>query len=58
MYQFLRQYRSTPHVYTGFTPYCLMFQREPKITTPQVFEQTANKKVEERMRQYDEKAKS
>ena len=58
MYQFLRQYRSTPHVSTGFTPYRLMFQREPKTKMPQVFEQTAEKKIEERVRQNDEKAKS
>ena len=57
MYQFLRQYRSTPHVSTGFTPYRLMFQREPKTKMPQVFEQTAEKKIEERVRQNDEKAK-
>ena len=58
MYQFLRQYRSTPHVSTGFTPYRLMFQRETKTNIPLVFEQTAEKKIEERVRQNDEKAKS
>ena len=35
-----------------------MFQREPKTKIPQVFEQTAEKKIDERVRPNDEKAKS
>ena len=58
MYQFLRQYRSTPHAVTGFTPYRLMFQREPKTKIPQITEPTIERKIDELVRQNDEKAKS
>ena len=58
MYQFLRQYRSTPHAATGFTPYRLMFQREPKTKIPQINEPTTEKKIEEMVKQNDDKAKS
>lgn len=58
MYQFLRQYRSTPHASTGFTPYRLMFQREPKTKMPQINEPNGEKKIEELVIQNDEKAKS
>ena len=58
MCQFIRQYRSTPHTSTGFTPYRLMFQREPKTKYPQISEPAAELKIDELVRQNDGKAKS
>ena len=34
--QFLRAYRCTPHVTTGFTPYRLLFARDPRTKIPEV----------------------
>ena len=36
LYKYLRQYRATPHPSTGFTPYQLMFGREPRTRLPQI----------------------
>ena len=34
MHQFLRAYRCTPHTTTGFTPYRLLFGRDPRTKMP------------------------
>jgi transposase InsO family protein len=36
LHKFLRQYRGTPHPCTGFPPYSLMFNRDPRTRLPQV----------------------
>ena len=36
MYQFLRQYRATPHTSTKFSPHRLLFGREPGTKLPRV----------------------
>lgn len=58
LYQFLRQYRATPHTATGVTPYRLMFQREAKTKIPKIYEPKAEIKIDEPVRQNDEKSKS
>ncbi|XP_052809099.1 uncharacterized protein K02A2.6-like [Mya arenaria] len=56
--KFLRQYRATPHTVSGFTPYRLMFQREPNTKLPKVYENSSEPKVDEVVRQRDERSKS
>ncbi|XP_056016904.1 uncharacterized protein K02A2.6-like [Ostrea edulis] len=52
MFQFLRQYRTTPHSSTGISPFKLMFNREAKTRLPSVpRKQTKN---DELLRQNDE----
>ncbi|XP_060569033.1 uncharacterized protein K02A2.6-like [Ruditapes philippinarum] len=36
LYDFLRQYRATPHVSTGYTPFKLMFGRDPTTRMPNI----------------------
>jgi len=36
LFKFLRMYRCTPHTTTQFTPYRLMFGREPRTKLPQI----------------------
>ena len=56
MYIFLRMYRCTPHATTGFSPYYLMFRREPKTKIPQL-QQPSSHSIDKELRQRDEKAK-
>jgi sensor c-di-GMP phosphodiesterase-like protein len=59
IFKFLRQYRGTPHTSTGYTPFQLLFGREPATTKhPQVNKPNLiNKQIEENARQNDETAK-
>lgn len=43
MFRFLRQYRAPPHVSTGYTPFRLMFQREPNTRLPEIQRQKLKK---------------
>ena len=58
LYCFLRQYRATPHTSTGFTPYRLMFKREPNTRLPQVNKTQTERQVDEIARRNDEITKS
>jgi hypothetical protein len=58
MFRFLRQYRATPHVSTGYTPFRLMFQREPNTRLPEIQSKKTEIKIDEMVRQKDERAKS
>ena len=54
LYKFLRQYRATPHTSTGYTPFQLLFGREPATKFPQVNKSNLiNKQIEENARQND-----
>jgi hypothetical protein len=56
--KFLRQYRATPHTSTGYTPFQLLFGREPATKLPQVNKPNLiNKQIEENAIQNDETAK-
>ncbi|XP_056022137.1 uncharacterized protein K02A2.6-like [Ostrea edulis] len=56
MFQFLRQYRTTPHSSTGISPFKLMFNREAKTKLPSVpRKQTKN---DELLRQNDKISKT
>ncbi|XP_069122386.1 uncharacterized protein [Argopecten irradians] len=59
LFQFLRLYRTTPHVSTGFTPYSLMFAREAKTQLPQVGRKSTrtNISTDEQVRRNDSDAK-
>ena len=58
LYKFLRQYRATPHISTGYTPFQLLFGRESATKLPQVNKPSLiNKQIEENARQNDETAK-
>ena len=67
MNQFLRVYRSTPHVTTTFTPHRLQFSRNPGTKIPEVVQQpkhlddeavrAADSKAKRKMKEYaDERA--
>ena len=53
---FLRMYRSTPHATTGFTPFFLMFGREPRTKLPQL-QKPPHLAVDGELRQRDSDAK-
>ncbi|XP_062585043.1 uncharacterized protein K02A2.6-like [Saccostrea cucullata] len=56
MFQFLRQYRTTPHSSTGISPFKLLFNRETKTKLPSIpRKQTRN---DELLRQNDEISKT
>jgi hypothetical protein len=56
--KFLRQYRATPHTSTDYTPFQLLFGREPATKLPQVNKPNLiNKQIEENAIQNDETAK-
>jgi transposase InsO family protein len=55
LFQFLRQYRSTPHSSTGTSPFKLLFNREVKTKLPSVPKRET--KNDERLRQNDEISK-
>ena len=58
LYKFFRQYRATPHISTGYTPFQLLFGRESATKLPQVNKPSLiNKQIEENARQNDETAK-
>lgn len=57
MYQFLRQYRATPHPTTGFSPYRLLFGRNAKSKLPQVDTKHSNPVVDCQARLKDTIAK-
>ena len=52
LYQFLIMYRCTEHCYTGFRPYHLMFNREPRTELPDISQQSD---LYEQVNQYDMK---
>lgn len=56
LYNFLRQYRNTPHPSTGISPFTLMFNRETRIKLPQI-PSFAHRPLYEVARQQDEHAK-
>ena len=59
LYRFLRQYRATPHTITGYTPFRLMFQREPTTRLPEVVKQTGqDKQIDVLARSNDDRSKS
>ncbi|XP_060552186.1 uncharacterized protein K02A2.6-like [Ruditapes philippinarum] len=58
MFRFLRQYRSTPHTSTGYTPFRLLFQREPRTRLPDIGTSKPETKIDEQIRQNDARAKA
>ena len=57
MFNFLRQYRTTPHTSTGATPFKLLFGRESRTKLPTVLN-NERQKFDELARQNDEQAKT
>ena len=57
MYQFLRQYRTTPHSSTGVTPFKLLFGRETNTKLPSIWK-AKRLELDEFARQNDENAKT
>ena len=58
LHKFLRQYRATPHPSTKYSPYRLLFGREPRTKLPQKSDVKSNKHVEVRAAKNDAHAKS
>lgn len=58
LYKFLRQYRATPHAATGYTPFRLLFQREPSTRLPEIPTNDRDAKTDEIARRNDEVSKS
>ncbi|XP_052780716.1 uncharacterized protein K02A2.6-like [Mya arenaria] len=58
LFRFLRQYRVTPHTSTGFTPFRLLFQREPSTRLPDIAKPEQDVRLDELARRNDEKSKS
>lgn len=60
LYNFLRQYRATPHSSTGYSPYQLLFGREPSTKLPKVqsFIGNRNQQLDESARQNDATSKA
>jgi hypothetical protein len=54
LHKFLHAYRTTPHCSTQFTPYRLMFGRDPRTKLPQIDQARTN---DDTVRQQDAKAK-
>lgn len=58
LYDFLRQYRATPHVSTGYTPFKLMFGRDPTTRMPNIgHEKNGNPQMREIAQQNDDLSK-
>ncbi|KAK3088256.1 hypothetical protein FSP39_016655 [Pinctada imbricata] len=58
MNRFLRQYRFTPHTSTGYSPYKLLFARDPKTKLPQVAsDRRGNLYFDENVRTNDSESK-
>ena len=58
LHKFLRQYRATPHPSTKYSPYRLLFGREPRTKLPQKSDVKSKKHVEVRAAKNDAHAKS
>jgi len=58
LFRFLRQYRATPHTSTGYTPFRLLFQREPSTRLPEITKPGPERKTDEIARRNDERSKS
>ena len=56
LHKFLRIYRCTPHSTTRFTPYRLMFGREPRTKLPEISSPITDP-VDQMVRSRDERAK-
>ena len=57
MHIFLRQYRSTPHTVTKYTPHRLLFGREPRTKLPELTEPKPESSVAATARENDDLAK-
>lgn len=55
--EFLRVYRSTPHSTTLFSPYRLMFGRDPKTKLPEICDQSGKHPDDETVRSRDDEQK-
>ena len=58
LFRFLRQYRVTPHPTTGFSPYVLLFGREPHTKIPHISVPISHESVSRKAMQNDMVAKS
>ena len=57
MHKFLRQYRNTPHSATQFTPFRLIFGRDPKTKLPEIENKTKKEAgVTKQAKQSDQRA--
>ena len=56
LHKFLRQYRATPHPSTKYSPYRLLFGREPRTKLPQKSDVKSKKHVEVRAAKNDAKS--
>lgn len=58
LYDFLRQYRATPHTSTGIAPFTLMFERKPTTRMPNIDNVTkGNAQMREIVQQKDDQSK-
>lgn len=57
MYKFLRQFRATPHPSTKFTPFRLLFARDPRTKLPEIDKHSTQKKIDHQAKLNDQLAK-
>ena len=58
LYRLLRQYRATPHTSTGYTPYRLLFGRDPNTRLPEIRKENTDRQSDENARRNDEHIKA